>query len=1663
MKRILFLLVCIYLSVNAFGQSGTTGPLTWSLNNGTLTISGNGAMPSQGGGGLPDYEWPESLWYNYNITAVNIENGVISIGNYAFHGCSELTSITIPNSVTSIGVGVFEKCMKLSTINVDGANYNYSSMDGILFNKNKTSLLRFPEGKSGSTYSIPNSVTSIGEHAFRNCSGLTSVTIPNSVTSIGYFAFSYCSGLTSVTIPNSVTSIESYTFSDCSSLTSIIIPSSVTIIKNDAFRNCSGLTSATIPNSVTSIERDAFMGCSGLTSVTIPNSVTSIGNYAFFHCSSLTSIIIPSSVTSIGNLAFGDCSSLTDVSVEWAIPFEAWGIIFYDTPLASATLHVPTGTKALYEATEEWEDFGTIVEDDEVTACDLTTVPTNSAYYEATADLCGRTVLSGSDVDGSVDVNGKLRREHLAKIAFRGLYLLNGGTIPAVGALSSDNYPSIYTDLNTKTAQNNYYYRPAKALVYLEYGDGVPVFDRNRSTFNPTDNVARVDVLKALLETFDIKPDLTASGSYTGDAATLKANNPLKFGYIYKAKSLGIIDDINTFRPFDDCVRGEAFLMLYRIMTKIEANAIPAPNLTTASYFEPLNVTTANIATGLGTEAGNFTHYTKAAFAISGVTPLLFSHTYHSFTTELPDEFFGMFNSGQGKTFTYKPLGAGWSHPYHSFVTVVNNRMIVHWGGSTIHVYSSNGTAFVCESAGVYDEASIAGGILTIKTKSQVEYRFKANGSISSGVLELYSIKDRNGNELSIRYENGVDGVARITSVSDGSRSLTFSYKSGTNLISQVSDPLGRNVRFDYTLNTALNEYLLTSYIDAKNQTTRYEYSAGTGQARLLTKIQLPKGNYITNQYDANRRLSQSESGVNGTPVSKTAVTVASAYRANSRTMSSTVKTYHEGATSYDYNYTFNGNNNVTKLTGNQELEVTAAYGNTAHATLPTSLKTNSSEIEQIQYDSKGNVTQVTQKSNTGGETHTVKMTYNSFNDVTSVTDALNHATYYDYDGSGNLTKVRAPENGTIEYTVNSKGLITNITNPEGISTGLNYNAYGNLTTTTVTALNLTSTVGYDKASRVTSIKDFLNRETRFAYDANDNLLSEVNALNHTTGYGYDANDNLTAITNAKGGVTSMSYDNTDRLTAVSFGGATKRYAYNDDGSLKTFTKPDGTTLSNTYDNLGRITHNGVSSYTYDALHRLATVTKDNRALTFGYDGFNRIKDVNYEGTTVSYAHDANGNITAITYPGNKTVTYTYDNLNRMKSVKDWDNRTITYNYRKDSRLQSVTYPNGMTVNYTYDRAGRQTGKTAQRTDNSVITSYAFTLDNAGNITQENRTEPYADAFIPSETVNYTYNNANRIQQAGDISFTFDANGNTTSRGGANYTYNQLDKLTSDSKFTFEYDGLGNIRSNGSKRYVIDISGMGNVLAETDLSNNPTAYYLYGLGLEARILPNGTAEYYVSDYRGSVVAMVNESANITHKYQYDEFGKVIQKDESDANPFQYVGQYGVMYVNDNLSYMRARFYDPTIGRFLSEDPIWSTNLYPYADNNPVMGIDPMGLYTLEELYYANQNYWRAKVYYEEEKAQYSAWNRFWGSTSDEYKQAKDNLDALEKELNKIKKDVYYDLSKGGFIGNYQTGILKTDPKKISKKNLNVLLSNENINKSYSEWQSLQFTYAEKLL
>ena len=277
----------------------------------------------------------------------SIRKGVKVIGNRAFFLCNSLTSINIPNSVTTIGVGAFCGCRSLTSITIPssvviiignsfygwhGILNNESKAfiyeDHVLFNKNKTILIAYRA--KGTNYTIPNSVTTIGDSAFWGCDSLTNINIPNSVTTIGDSAFWGCESITSINIPNSVRTIGNSTFDGCEFLTSINIPNSVTTIGEHAFSDCESLTSINIPNSVTTIGKGAFEGCKSLTNINIPNSVTTIGNSAFWDCDSLTNINIPNSVTTIGNSAFWGCESLASITIPSSVvtiignPFYHW-------------------------------------------------------------------------------------------------------------------------------------------------------------------------------------------------------------------------------------------------------------------------------------------------------------------------------------------------------------------------------------------------------------------------------------------------------------------------------------------------------------------------------------------------------------------------------------------------------------------------------------------------------------------------------------------------------------------------------------------------------------------------------------------------------------------------------------------------------------------------------------------------------------------------------------------------------------------------------------------------------------------------------------------------------------------------------------------------------------------------------------------------------------------------------------------------------------------------------------------------------------------------------------------------------------------------------------------------------------------------------------------
>ena len=361
---------------------------------------------------LKDDEFDVKIYSNAYIDdkgIITFDGELTTIGDLAFYNCSSLTSVTIPDSVTTIGDGVFADCSSLAEF-----KGKFAADGGRCLIKDNA-IIAYANA-SGTTYTLPDSVTTIGRGAFYGCSSLTSVTIPDSVTTIGDYAFYYCSSPTSVVIPDSVTTIGENAFYLCSSLTSVTIPGSVTTIGHGAFTSCKSLTefkgkfaadggrclikdntiiayavasgtTYTIPDSVTTIGDEAFAYCYSLTSVTIPDSVTTIGYGVFDSCSNLTSVTIGDSVTTIGDYAFSDCDSLTSVTIPGSVTTIGGYAFYYCRSLTSVTI----------------PDSVTTIGEDAFYSCDSLT----SVYCEATTP----PTLGGSSVGSSVFDNNASGRK----------------------------------------------------------------------------------------------------------------------------------------------------------------------------------------------------------------------------------------------------------------------------------------------------------------------------------------------------------------------------------------------------------------------------------------------------------------------------------------------------------------------------------------------------------------------------------------------------------------------------------------------------------------------------------------------------------------------------------------------------------------------------------------------------------------------------------------------------------------------------------------------------------------------------------------------------------------------------------------------------------------------------------------------------------------------------------------------------------------------------------------------------------------------------------------------------------------------------------------------------------------------------------------------------
>ena len=291
-------------------DSGTWGNnLEWMLDKqGVLTVSGSGNMDDFDGSSTNAW-----LKHQGDITSLVVQDGVTSVGSdaffrctnlisvsfpnslktirkHSFFGCTNLESITIPDSLITIEEVPFSECSKLTTIIVSDNHPYYSVVDDVLFNKEKTVICIFPEGKKDSQYSIPNSVKTIQNGAFTNCVNLQSINIPDSVDAIGMYAFEGCTNLKSIVFPRNIQILEYCVLHGCSKLSSVVLPEKLKTISTLAFCWCENLAEIDIPEGITTIQYGAFDSCKKLSKLSLPKSVSRIDENAFNGCYSLKTI-----------------------------------------------------------------------------------------------------------------------------------------------------------------------------------------------------------------------------------------------------------------------------------------------------------------------------------------------------------------------------------------------------------------------------------------------------------------------------------------------------------------------------------------------------------------------------------------------------------------------------------------------------------------------------------------------------------------------------------------------------------------------------------------------------------------------------------------------------------------------------------------------------------------------------------------------------------------------------------------------------------------------------------------------------------------------------------------------------------------------------------------------------------------------------------------------------------------------------------------------------------------------------------------------------------------------------------------------------------------------------------------------------------------------------
>jgi RHS repeat-associated protein len=802
----------------------------------------------------------------------------------------------------------------------------------------------------------------------------------------------------------------------------------------------------------------------------------------------------------------------------------------------------------------------------------------------------------------------------------------------------------------------------------------------------------------------------------------------------------------------------------------------------------------------------------------------------------------------------------------------------------------------------------------------------------------LNAIRDRYGNKVTIaraRVNQFGSPTGNITQIrSPNGRWLEFTYDAN-NRISQAKDNIGRVVTYTYDASGRLS-----SVTDANGGVTEYTYDA----FHRMRTIKDARGIvFLTNEYDASGRVIKQTLADGGTY--QFAYTV----DANGK-ITQTLVTDPRGNIR---RVTFNDSGYIltdTRALGTPE-EQTTTYEREAGTNLVLSMTDPLGRKTAHTYDAMGNVTAITRLAGTPEAVTTAFAYEPKFNQMAVGTDPLGHTITFAYDEKGNLITLTDALSHSATLTYNPDGQPVSITDALGHVAQLTYDL--GIRSGMTDPLGATATRYIDSAGRPITLTDPLGHATTQAYDAHNRLTQATDPLRGVTAFAYDPNGNLLSLTDARGSVTSYTYDDMDRLASRTDPlGRSESYERDVAGNLTRFTDRKGQVTTFTYDALNRLRQvtyadGSTITYTYDAGNRLTQVVDSvSGTVTLTYDNLDRLTAEATPQGTVSYTYDVVGRRTSMTVQGQPPVTYTYDDVNRLTEITQGAT-AVAIGYDAAGRPTRLTLPGEVVVEFSYDAASQLTRITYKRTE-GMFGDLTYQYDPAGNRIKTDGS--FARTAVPEAIASFAYDAANRLLQRGTIGLTYDDNGNLTSDGVRTYTWDARNRLASISgpgiAASFGYDAFGRrIRTtiNGTtSAFLYDALNTVQEIA----GGTPVANLLAGPGIDAYFIRtdvNG-AQTLLFDALGSTLGLLDANGVLQTEYAYEPFGATTATGTASPNPFQYTGR-----ENDatGLYYYRARYYSPTLQRFISEDPRGfaggDMNLYAYALSSPTNFTDPLGL------------------------------------------------------------------------------------------------------------------------